>query len=395
MKRRRSVSLGCAILLGLGILAACARAPAVSSPAPSNPAQPSGDQAQAQRAAEWRQVVDAARREGKLSIYGPPGDAVQEALVQGFKERYPEITVEYTAGNNTQLAPKVLTEASAGLHLADIHIGGTDAPMLQLLPAGVLDPVPPYLVGPDSSDASKWRDGRFEFADTLGEYVLVPAVLTHPGLAYNPNLVDLSGVKSWRELLDPKYQGKMSWWDPRRSGAGFAMAGFLLYNEQLGKDVLEQLLSQNVTFYPADSNIQALQWVANGRAPINLAVSTNIATSFIERGLPIKLAHAATWKEGTWLTSGSSSISVLKHAPHPNALRVYLDWHLGREAQLAYSKAITYASLRRDVPTDHLNPAVVPEEGVQYFKDYKQEYQERRAREVPQTVEAVLRRLGQ
>jgi hypothetical protein len=47
------------------------------------------------------------------------------------------------------------------------------------------------------------------------------------------------------------------------------------------------------------------------------------------------------------------------------------------------------------VPTDHLNPAVVPEEGVQYFKDYKQEYQERRAREVPQTVEVVLRRLGQ
>jgi iron(III) transport system substrate-binding protein len=205
----------------------------------------------------------------------------------------------------------------------------------------------------------------------------------------------MSGVTSWRDLLDPKYQGKMSWWDPRRGGAGFAMAGFLFYNEQLGKDVLEQLLAQNVTFYPADSNNQALQWVANGRTPINLAVSTNIATSFIERGLPIKLAHAASWKERTWLTSGSASIAVVKNAPHPNATKVYLDWHLGRDAQLANSKAITYASLRRDVPTDHLNPVVVPEEGVEYFKDYKQEYQERRGREVQPLVEAVLRRLGQ
>jgi ABC-type Fe3+ transport system substrate-binding protein len=187
----------------------------------------------------------------------------------------------------------------------------------------------------------------------------------------------------------------MSMWDPRKAGAGFALAGFVLYNPQLGKDALEQLLSNGVTFYAADSNTQALQWVANGRLPINLAVSTNIATTFMEKGLPVKLSNASDWKEATWLTSGSASLAVLKHAPHPNAVKVWLDWHLGREGQLANSQAISYASLRRDVPTDHLDPVLVPREGVEYFKDYRQYYKERRSREVLPVVEEILRRLGQ
>jgi hypothetical protein len=133
--KRRFLGVAAVVLLLSGLACVPAR---TQAPPGDVAAPPAAESAEASRAAAWRQTVEAARREGKLSIYGPPGDAVQEALVQGFRERYPEITVEYTAGNNTQLAPKILNEASAGLHIADLHIGGTDAPVLVLLKSCVL-----------------------------------------------------------------------------------------------------------------------------------------------------------------------------------------------------------------------------------------------------------------
>ena len=54
---------------------------------------------------------------------------------------------------------------------------------------------------------------------------------------------------------------------------------------------------------------------------------------------------------------------------------MYLDYFLSREGQLEWSKMVRFASLRRDVPQDHVHPYVIPREGVRYLEQHKEAYQ--------------------
>ncbi len=56
-------------------------------------------------------------------------------------------------------------------------------------------------------------------------------------------------------------------------------------------------------------------------------------------------------------------MSVVEGAPHPNAVKVYLDWLLSKEGQTLFAKAMNYISARVDVPTDH-SPWRVPKPGA-------------------------------
>jgi ABC-type Fe3+ transport system substrate-binding protein len=86
---------------------------------------------------------------------------------------------------------------------------------------------------------------------------------------------------------------------------------------------------------------------------------------------------------------------VVNGAPHPNAVKVYLDWVLGYEAQLAHSKAIDHTSLRTDVPFDFIHPALVPQEGGKYVDyDYKEAYQVKKGTEITDFVTREIAKLG-
>jgi ABC-type glycerol-3-phosphate transport system substrate-binding protein len=79
-------------------------------------------------------------------------------------------------------------------------------------------------------------------------------------------------------------------------------------------------------------------------------------------------------REGGFVTSGNAVVSVVRNAPHPNAVAAYVDYLLSRDGQLAWSKAAGYASQRRDVPTDHVTELMVPKEGVTYLESHAERY---------------------
>jgi hypothetical protein len=65
---------------------------------------------------------------------------------------------------------------------------------------------------------------------------------------------------------------------------------------------------------------------------------------------------------------------VPRNPPHPNALKVYIDYLLSKEGQTEWSKAIGFASLRQDVPRDHVIQYLIPKEGVQYLDSHLERY---------------------
>jgi iron(III) transport system substrate-binding protein len=321
-------------------------------------------------------VVAAAKREGKVTIVGPEGADTRDVLTQGFQQKYPEIEVDYSGSPGSQLAPKLLAERAAGKYLADIAIAGTDTLINSLRPTDALEPMAAFLVGPEANP-SLWTDGQLDFADDARSCCLVTAVGVKTPLAYNKNLVSPSEFRSWRDLANPKWRGKLSMRDPRQAGTGSAMFAFWYTSPSLGREFVRQMLDQQIVF--SNNDRQIIDWMAKEQYPVSVAMSERSIADPIEKGLPLAILPpeaVATDRdqELTYLTAGASSIAVLTHAPHPNAARVYLDYLLSRENQLEWSKVQGYPSFRLDVSRDHLPDYIVPKPGFRYKPDYKEQH---------------------
>jgi iron(III) transport system substrate-binding protein len=346
--------------------------------------------AMAQSPPSWEQVLAAAKKEGAVSVIGPQGSETRDALTLGFQKKYPEIKVELLSMGGSQIGPKLLNELAAGRYTTDVVITGSTTALETLLPGKALVPVRPWLVGPNTQDPSKWRGGKLTFADGTQTYDLIFSQYVKAPFIYNSQLVSGNEFKSWKDLLDPKWQGKIALKDPLSAGGGLGNSTLWYTHESLGKEFIRKLLTLKDLVMPRDDR-QMLDFAARGKYPIAIGPSDVLTNEFIARGLPLKHLHPETLKEGTYITAGNGTLVIARNAPHPNALRVYLDYLLSPEGQLEWSKAAGFASLRRDVPKDHVLDILVPKEGMSY-PDISQERYVHLREEVMQFIKTVMPR---
>jgi iron(III) transport system substrate-binding protein len=335
-------------------------------------AEPPGPEADA---AEWARIVAAAHQEGRVAITAAASSDAREALTEGFQRKYPGIRVDYTGSHGSATVPRLISEREAGQFLLDVLVTGTIT-QLDLVKIDILDPIASYLVGPEAREPAPWLDGKLDYADKTDRYVPVFANSVMLPLVYNPTLVASGEITSYRDLLNPKWRGKMAMFDPRAAGFGLGFATFLYTNEGLGKEFMRQLFAQNIVFSRDDR--QLLDWVVRGQYAIGLATSERMITEFRNKGVPVHALGAEHIREGTYLTAGTSAIGVINRPPHPNATKVYIDYLLSREGQLEWSKGLGYASRRTDVPKDHLPDYATPKPGVSYQQSWKESYVEQK-----------------
>jgi iron(III) transport system substrate-binding protein len=198
-------------------------------------------------------------------------------------------------------------------------------------------------------------------------YVSVP-------FAYNPALLKPGDVRSWKDLLNSKWRGKLVMHDPRIPGPGIGRVSHIYTHPELGKEFITQLFTQqNVTFLRDQSQI--LDGVVRGRYALTLAFQDVLATELRKKGVKLGIINPDDVKEGSYITPGTGGIvAVLNKAPHPNAAKVYLNWLLSRDGQYEISKAISIPSRRIDVPTDHLTEIKQPPKpGSRHTADYHEE----------------------
>ena len=91
------------------------------------------------------------------------------------------------------------------------------------------------------------------------------------------------------------------------------------------------------------------------------------------------------------MTASNGTISVVRNAPHQNAVKVYVDYLLSREGQTTWTKASGLASLRTDVPKDHIPEVLVPDPGVAYQETHLEKYVVLR-QEIVEFLNTVIRR---
>ncbi|HLG70494.1 MAG TPA: extracellular solute-binding protein [Chloroflexota bacterium] len=312
---------------------------------------------------DWAKLVAAGEKEGTVVVTG----SGNTDLTESFGQRFPRIKVEYTPIAGSQLPPKILAERAAGKSFTDVLLHGSEAAMV-LRDAGALAELAPYVDGPDVQP-SKWRDGKLQFVDNDGKYIVAYSAYAKLGPAINAQQVDPKQFTGWNDLLDPKWKGKIMAGDPNAGGAAFGMAWYWYVTPGFGKPFLEQLFKQqNVAL--SRNNQQAINAVAQGKYAVGIGIGDNSVAGADMKGLGAKAIDWQQLKDPPYLTAGLGGLAVPKDPPHPNATRVYLNWLLSREGQTAISKAANLPSLRQDVPVEGLFPPMVPKPGVSYFVDY-------------------------
>ena len=98
---------------------------------------------------DWDNTVEAARKEGQVSLY--VSDVFYEVF-QDFQKRFPNIKVVTVAGRGSQIAQRVMAERRAGKYLADVYIGGSGTVYNIFYEGKVLSPLKPLLVLPEVLD---------------------------------------------------------------------------------------------------------------------------------------------------------------------------------------------------------------------------------------------------
>jgi len=255
----------------------------------------------------------------------------------------------------------------------DIHIGGTTTMLTTLRPTGALDPIRPALILPEVLDSTKWLKGRLDFSDEKRLHNLVFTSAVKIPIAINPKLVKPEEIRSFRDLLNPKWAGKMAMRDPTGPGPGLATVTHWYAHKGLGKEFIHDLFVKQKLILSRNDR-QLLEWVTRGRYAIVISPS-ELATKELEaKGVHVELMGADQFKEGSYLTAAFGSVGLINRAPHPNAAKVYINWLLSRDAQTAWSQASGYPSRRLDVPRDKVNPLSVPKQGHVYQENYREKY---------------------
>lgn len=294
---------------------------------------------------EWEQLVQAARKEGKIVIGSSGGQETRDAISGPLKRKF-GLDMEWLTSPSNALIAKISTERRAGLFLWDILITGPDTPDDVLRPSKTIVPLDNLLLLPEVKDPKAWYGGKLLFYDVDNTILTMTATPTGH-LTVNTQLVLPSEIKSLLDLLNPKWKGKIVMHSPIGGGSGRRWAN--IHADIMGFDFLKELAKQE----PVLSNDHRLlaEWLARGKYGIGIAIRTEDSGQFIAVGAPLARIVPA---EGGYLASSGGNIMVFDRAPHPNASKVFLNWLLSREGQIVWSKGSTDHTARVDIKAEEL-----------------------------------------
>jgi iron(III) transport system substrate-binding protein len=296
---------------------------------------------------EWRKVIDAAKKEGKIVAGGPPTAILRKKYQETFENKF-GVALELLSAPGPQNAGRAAAEFKAGVRYFDVLHGGSGT-LEPLMIDNMLAPFSDYMILPEVKDSRQWWGGHMweDNVKTNRFIYSFSADFSVPPF-FNADLVKPGDINSYDDLLAPKWKGKIGFFEPRVPSAGQGLWGFLM--KVKGKEFLQKLAEQNL-FISRDGQ-QLAVGLAKGTLVVALGLSQRFVDPYTKAGLPIK--PLMSLKEGMGGSNGFGTVAVMKNAPHPNAAKVYINWLLGKDGQELYGRALTQGTRRFDVDTKWL-----------------------------------------
>jgi iron(III) transport system substrate-binding protein len=308
---------------------------------------------------EWEKTIKAAEAEGGVNVYVVDYPRFTVSLFQKF---YPKIKLNMVDGpSGPALTSRLMAERRAGKYQADLYIAGQGTHVSILYPAKALAPMPAAFILPEVKDESKWFKGKHRFVDPETRHSFV--FQGHRGLyvSVNTQQARAEEIKSWWDVIHPKWKGKIIGYDPTIAGVARNVLWYLSMNKSLGPEFMTKLYGDMQLTVSRDHR-QLVDWLASGKAAICVPCDDAELTAAKEQKLPVEtVIH--TLKEGDYIAGGQGVISLITPSPHPHGAQVFLNWFLSREGQSLYQEQSVKSgqrnanSRRMDISKDVIAPA--------------------------------------
>ncbi len=259
-------------------------------------------------------LIEAAKKEGKVVFYSSMDLPVGEKLGKAFEAAYPGISMQIERSGSERLFQRIDQEFSSNIRAADVINTSDASHTIPWKKNGWLAAFVP-------EDVAKYFPEQYRDPD--GMFALSRIYLS--SIAYNTNLVKAEDApKSFTDLLDPKWAGKMVKGHPAYSGT-IMTATFQMVRE-FGWEYYEKLARQRVM--QVQSSTDPPKKLALGERAIMADGNEYNVVLLKEAGQPVEPIYPA---EGAPTISGPTAIFA--SAPHPNAARLFQAWLHTRETQ--------------------------------------------------------------
>jgi iron(III) transport system substrate-binding protein len=282
-------------------------------------------------------IADAARKEGSVTLYSAASAEATSKICAAFTAKF-GLSCDYFTASALQLFQRFNAEADAKNVKGDVITAS-------LLPAFNEAKARGRIVPFKSSEGAAYP-AQFRDADN---YYVAGRVIVE-GISVNPKLIDANAApKTWSDLLDAKWKGKLIASDPGASGTG--LAAFYFWEKQFGIDFIRKLAANK----PLVVNSSALvaNAVVSGERPVAAQLDSWEIAMRMKDSLPIKPIFPA---DGSPVVP--SPVAVVANSPHPNAGQLLMDYLMSREGQLLLMNSLGSYSARADVAAPAGMPAL-------------------------------------
>jgi iron(III) transport system substrate-binding protein len=280
-------------------------------------------------------MVSAGKKEGEIIVYHSINRKVLKQLAKAFGKKY-GVKVRATRKTTGGINKMVAAERLAGVLRCDILSAGDPTLFKTWRKQGVLASYIP-------SGQSAFYKGT---ADPDG--YSHPARRTFASIGYSKKAMKgIDHPTGWKDLLHPRFKGKIGIIDPRTSGPGRYWLAAMV--KHYGWEYIEAIAQQEPIMIKSSSSA-ALNLIS-GEVAMTIPGSEHGLTKRVNKGEPVGVIYP---EEGSIVKT--SRVAMCANAPHPNLAKLWLEYETGQEGQGLISKFGAYITVRPDVAVAHKRP---------------------------------------
>ena len=201
------------------------------------------------------------------------------------------------------------------------------------------------LMLPEVTDEKNWHGGfQHMFLDRGKKFFPTFCIYESTFAYFNRDFIKQEEFEL-KEMLDPKWKGKISMAEPSEGSASITMA-MLLKDTRYGKPFIRALIEEQKPVITRNER-QLMDWFVSGRYPVSIGIPGSFIRLYRQRGVTLNIGEVTGLKR--W-SPGVCGIQVLNPRPHPNATIVFVNWLLSRKTQEMIMPLVGLNSRMQGVP---------------------------------------------
>ncbi len=259
-------------------------------------------------------LIEAARKEGKIAFYSALELNVSEKLARAFEAKYPGVSARVERSGAERVFQRINQEQDSRINGCDLVCSTDPAHFIfwkrkdlvaPYVPEEVAKNLPPDRINPDGTSA------------TVCAWFSV--------IGYNTDLVKPEEApKSYADLLDPKWKGKIVKGHPGYSGA--ILTATYQISRDLGWSYFEKLAQQKVM--QVQSAAEPPRKIAAGERAVQADGNDYSLALYKDAGRPVEIVYASEGTPQIIVETG-----IFRSAPNPNAARLFQHFLFSVEGQ--------------------------------------------------------------